>query len=263
MIVTGASSGIGRALALEGLKRGMKVVLAARNLDAMKQITNESGADEYHYLTFQADVSQKADCEKMVEATIEKFGQIDVLINNAGLSMRAIFEQVELEVLETLMQVNFWGTVYCSKYALPHLLASQGSIVGISSIAGHKGLPARSGYSASKFAMHGLLETIRIENQKRGLHVLIASPGFTSSNIRKTALSKDGSAQGESPREEEKMMSAHQVAQHIINAINKRKRSLVLTQQGKLTVWLNKFFPALVDKLVYAHMAKEPDSPFK
>ena len=263
MIVTGASSGIGRALALEGLKRGMKVVLAARNLDALKQAAYESGADESHYLVYQADVSQKADCEKMVEATIEKFGQIDVLINNAGLSMRALFDQVELEVIETLMLVNFWGTVYCTKYALPHLLASKGSVAGISSIAGHKGLPARSGYSASKFAMHGFLETIRIENQKKGLHVLIASPGFTSSNIRKTALSKDGSAQGESPREEEKMMSAQHVANHILNAINKRKRSLVLTQQGKLTVWLNKFFPALVDKLVYAHMAKEPNSPLK
>jgi short-subunit dehydrogenase len=111
--------------------------------------------------------------------------------------------------------------------------------------------------------MHGFLETVRIENLKKGLHVLIASPGFTASNIRKTALSKDGSPQGESPRAEDKMMSAERTAWHVLNAIEKRKRMLVLTPQGKLTVFLNKLFPALVDKLVYNHMAKEPDSPFK
>lgn len=263
MIVTGASGGIGRALALEGLRRGMKVAMAARSLDGLKETAAFSGVSHENYLIVQADVSSKDDCQKIVDATVEKFGGIDVLINNAGVSMRAIFEDVELEVLERLMQVNFWGAVYCTRFALPYLLRAKGSVAGISSIAGHKGLPARTGYSASKFAMHGFLETLRIENLKKGLHVLIASPGFTSTNIRKTALSKDGSPQGESPRSEEKMMSAELTAWHVLNAIEKRKRSLVLTRQGKLTVLLNKFFPALVDKLVYQHMAKEPDSPFR
>ncbi|MBW6497743.1 MAG: SDR family oxidoreductase [Bacteroidales bacterium] len=263
MIVTGASSGIGRALALEGMRRGMKVVMAARSLDGLKETAASSGVSHENYLIVQADVSRKEDCQKIADATVAKFGGIDVLINNAGVSMRALFEDVELEVLERLMQVNFWGAVYCTRFALPYLLQSKGSVAGISSIAGHKGLPARTGYSASKFAMHGFLETLRIENLKKGLHVLIASPGFTSSNIRKTALSKDGSPQGESPRAEDKMMSAELTAWHVLNAIEKRKRSLVLTRQGKLTVLLNKFFPALVDKLVYKHMAKEPDSPFR
>jgi short-subunit dehydrogenase len=263
LIVTGASSGIGKALALEGLQRGMKVVMAARNLEALNETAALSGFSNEHYLVVQADVAKKEDCKKIIDLSVEKFGGIDVLINNAGVSMRALFDEVDFDVLEKLMQVNFWGTVYCSKYALPYLLASKGSLVGISSIAGHKGLPARTGYSASKFAMHGFLETVRIENLKKGLHVLIASPGFTASNIRKTALSKDGSPQGESPRAEDKMMSAERTAWHVLNAIEKRKRMLVLTPQGKLTVFLNKLFPALVDKLVYNHMAKEPDSPFK
>ncbi len=263
MIVTGASSGIGRALALEGLMRGMRVCMAARNLERLNETAALSAASPENYLVVQADVTRKDDCRKLVEATVDKFGGIDVLINNAGVSMRAIFEEVELEVLEQLMQVNFWGAVYCTHFALPYLLRSQGSVAGISSIAGHKGLPARTGYSASKFALHGFLETLRIENLKKGLHVLIVSPGFTTSNIRKTALSKDGSPQGESPRAEDKMMSAERTAWHVLNAIEKRRRTLVLTRQGKLTVWLNKFFPALVDKLVYKHMAKEPDSPFK
>ncbi len=263
MIVTGASSGIGKALALDGLKRGMKVVLAARNLEHLNDTAALSGAMPEQYLVFRADVANREECKSMVQAAVERFGGIDVLINNAGLSMRALFEEVDLEVLERLMQVNFWGTVYCTKYALPYLLSSGGSLVGISSIAGHKGLPGRSGYSASKFAIHGFLETLRVENLKKGLHVLIASPGFTSSNIRKTALAKDGSPQGESPRAEEKMMTAQLTAWHILNAVKCRKRSQVLTTQGKLTVGLNKFFPAWVDKMVFNHMAKEPNSPIR
>jgi short-subunit dehydrogenase len=161
------------------------------------------------------------------------------------------------------MDVNFWGTVYCTKHALPYLLKSKGSVVGVSSIAGLKGLPARTGYSASKFAMNGFMETLRIENLKTGLHVLMAFPGFTASNIRNTALAADGSMQGESPRDEGKMMSAEEVAAHIYKAVVKRKNKIVLTTQGKLTVLLNKFFPNWMDKQVYNHMAKEPDSPFK
>lgn len=161
------------------------------------------------------------------------------------------------------MDVNFWGTVYCSKYALPYLLEAKGSLVGVSSIAGYKGLPGRTGYSASKFAMQGFLEVVRIENMKKDLHVLIACPGFTASNIRVTSLAADGSQQGESPRDEGEMMSAEEVAERMIKAIQQKKHRLVLTSQGKLTVTLNKFFPKLMDKLVYNHMAKEEDSPFK
>jgi short-subunit dehydrogenase len=177
--------------------------------------------------------------------------------------MRALFKDVELEVIRKLMDVNFWGTVYCTKYALPYLLKSNGSLVGISSIAGYKGLPGRAGYSASKFAIHGFLEVVRIENMKKGLHVLIACPGFTASNIRKSSLVADGSHQGESPRSESKMMSAEEVADRLIRAIDKRKHRLILTTNGRLTVYLNKFFPKFMDKMVYNHLAKEPDSPFK
>ncbi len=140
---------------------------------------------------------------------------------------------------------------------------SKGSVVGVSSIVGFKGLPGRTGYSSSKFAMHGFLETLRIENLKKGLHVLIACPGFTASNIRNTALDGDGKQQGESPRTEEKMMTAEEVAKHIANAVEKRKRTLILTSQGKMTVFLNKFLPGFMDKMVYNHMAKEPDSPLE
>ena len=160
------------------------------------------------------------------------------------------------------MAVNFWGSVYCTKYALPYILKSNGSVVGVSSIAGYKGLPGRTAYSASKFALQGFLESLRIENLKNKLHVLIICPGFTNSNIRKKALQGDGSQQGESPRSEQKMMSSEKVALEMIKAIKKRKDTLVLTNSGKLTVLLNKFFSKFVDKLVFNHMSKEPGSPF-
>ncbi len=262
LLITGASSGIGRALAVGAAGRGAKLAIMARNreaLEATAQICTELGAE---VLAITGDVSLEGDCRAFVEKAAGHYGRIDVLINNAGISMRALFEALELEVLRRVMDINFWGTVYCTKYALPYLLRSKGTVAGISSIAGYKGLPARTGYSASKFAIQGFLESLRIENLERGLHVLIACPGFTSSNIRNSALSADGSAQGESPRDEAKMMSAAEVADHVLRAIEKRRNAIVLTRQGKLTVWLNKFFPSVVDKLVFKHMAKEPDSPF-
>jgi dehydrogenase/reductase SDR family member 7B len=263
VIITGASSGIGKALALEMGSRGAKVVIAARSMDKLEEIRTLLHSSGVSVLPVKADVSVEEDCRKIIDATIEKFGRIDVLINNAGISMRALFEQTDLEVIRRLMAVNFWGTVCCTKFALPYLLKTKGSVVGISSIAGFKGLPGRTGYSASKFAIQGFLETLRIENLKKGLHVLIACPGFTASNIRNSALAADGSQQGESPRDEESMMQADVVAAKITDAIEKRKKILVMTLQGKMTVLLNKLLPLYMDRMVYNHLAKEPDSPFK
>ena len=173
--------------------------------------------------------------------------------------MRALFNDLDLVVIKNLMDVNFWGAVYCTKYALPELLKSQGSVVGVSSIAGFHGLPGRTGYSASKFALQGFLGALRIENLKAGLHVMVAAPGFTASNIRKVALVKDGSAQGESSMHEEKMMTSEKVAEIIAEGILKRKPTVVMTGQGKLMVFLSKFMPRFLDKLVYNHFTKEKD----
>ncbi|MBS1526798.1 MAG: SDR family oxidoreductase [Bacteroidetes bacterium] len=264
VIITGASSGIGKALAIEFAKRGASLVVAARQYVALCELT-DSLIREYGIkaVAVQCDVSVEEDCAHLVKQTVLTFGRIDVLINNAGMSMRALFNDVDLKVLKTLMDVNFWGTVYCTKYALPHLLQSQGSLVGVSSIAGYKGLPGRSGYSASKFAVNGFLDVVREENLKKGLHVLTACPGFTASNIRSTALSKDGSQQGESHMEEGKMMTAEEVARRIADGVEDRARTLIMTTQGKLTVLLSKFVPGLLDKLVYNTFAKEKDSLLK
>ncbi len=263
IIITGASSGIGLALAKEYACEGNALVLGARNIEKLNSVAGELKSKCFAVVPVKTDVSKENDCKNLVLKGAEDFGKIDILINNAGISMRALFEETDISVIRKLMDVNFYGTLNCTKFALPYLLRSKGSVVGVSSIAGYKGLPGRTGYSASKFAMHGFLETLRIENLKKGLHVLIACPGFTATNIRNTALAKDGSQQGESPRDEDKMMSAEKVAEFIAKAVRKRKRSLILTSQGKYTVLLNKLFPAMMDKMVYNHMAKEPDSPFK
>ena len=139
--------------------------------------------------------------------------------------MRAAFIDTDLKVLHRLMDVNFWGTVYCTKYALPYLISQKGSLIGVSSVAGFHGLPGRTGYSASKFAIHGLLETIRIENLKKGLHVMIIAPGFTTTDIRRHALLSDGTEQGESPRDEHKLMPPEYVAKWVLKGIRKKKRN--------------------------------------
>lgn len=262
VVITGASSGIGEALARKFAAAGSDVVAAARRIERLENLAAELGTE--NFLCVETDVTREEDCRQLVEKSIARFGRIDILINNAGISMRALFEEVDLEVLRRLMEVNFWGTVYCTKYALPWLLKSRGTLAGIISIAGHVGLPGRTGYAASKFAVRGFLDTIRIENLKKGLHVLVVAPGFTASEVRFSALNAQGLRQGESPRNENKMMSAETCANHIYRAVEKRKRSLVLTfMEGKLTVFLGKWWPSLLDKLAYNHMAKEPDSPFK
>jgi dehydrogenase/reductase SDR family protein 7B len=263
VIITGGSSGIGKALAEVFGLQGSKIVITGRDAKALAAAEQELRAKNIQIVAIQADVSKEADNIAMAAAVVKQFGKIDVLINNAGISMRALFEDLDTEVIRKVMDINFFGAVYATKACLPHIMATKGSIIGISSIAGYRGLAGRTGYSASKFALQGFLEALRTEMLYKGVHVLIASPGFTASAIRQKALSKDGSAQRESPRDETNMMSAEECASHIYKAAVKRQAILTLTTQGKLTVFLNKWFPTFMDKIVFNTLAKEPDSPLK
>lgn len=261
-IVTGASSGIGLATATLLARYQAKVVLAARSEDKLDALRHE--LSQYtQVISVRTDVSSEDDCRNLIEQTVKEFGRIDILINNAGISMRAMFKDLDLSVIRRLMDVNFWGTVYCTKYALPYILEAKGSIVGVISTAGYKGLPGRTGYSASKFAINGFLDTLRSEHLYDGLHVMIYAPGFTASNIRKTALMADGSEQGETPREEGKMMTSERVAEIMLNHIRKRSRRATLTFTSKLLLVLTRLFPTITDHMEYWYMAREPDSPFK
>ncbi len=263
VVITGASSGIGLALCYEFARAGAKVVMGARSEEKLIEEREKIAALGAKVAYQKVDVKDEAQCEALIAKAVDSFGSVDVLICNAGLSMRALFDDLKLSVLHELMDVNFWGTVNCVKYALPYIQQSKGSIVGVSSVAGIHGLPGRTGYSASKFAMCGFLETIRIENLKKGVHVMIASPGFTASNVRFSALTADGSNQGESPRDEGKMMSSEEVARRIAKGVMRKKRMLLMEFNGRASFFLKKFCPAFLDKMFYNHMAKEPDSPFK
>lgn len=263
VIVTGASSGIGEAMAREFAACGAKVVLGARQADKLATITEEIRTAGGSAAWCAVDVVKEEECKVLIDTAVREFGGIDALICNAGLSMRAIFDDVELSVLHRLMDVNFWGTVNCAKFALPYLQQSKGSLVGIASVAGLHGLPGRTGYSASKYAMTGFLETLRIENLKKGLHVMIACPGFTASSVRFSALTADGSQQGATPRNEGKMMTSEQVAKIVAKGILKRKRLCLMETEGRATHFIKKFAPAFLDRMFYLVMSKEPDSPLK
>lgn len=248
VVITGGSEGIGKALVDAFLQQGAKVGTCGRNYDKLYQLQS-------HYpgkplLIHAADVSREGDCRQFIEKVVKAFGTIDILINNAGISMRSLFKDVELDTIRKVMDINFWGTVNCTKFALPHLIQNKGTVVAVSSIAGYRGLPGRSGYSASKFAVNGWMEALRTELLGSGTNVMWVCPGFTTSNIRNVALNALGKSQGESPMDEGKMMSAEECAIHILKAIEKRKRTLVLTFTGKRTVFMNRFFPGIADRLV-------------
>lgn len=263
VVITGASSGIGEAMAYRYAEMGGKIVLGARNEERLKQIVStivSTGRSAVYQVT---DVTREDDCCRLIEKAVVTYGRVDILICNAGISMRAIFDDVDLKVLHRLMDVNFWGTVNCVKPALKYIQSSHGSIVGISSVAGLHGLPGRTGYSASKFAMTGFLETIRIENLRKNIHVMVACPGFTSSNVRFSALTADGSQQGATPREEGKMMTGREVADIVANGIARKKRLCLMEIEGRATHFVKKFAPAFLDRMFYKVMSREPDSPFK
>lgn len=254
VVVTGGTDGIGRALVEMLLDRGAKVATCARNHDKLYQLQSEHPSSYLH--TMVADVSNENDCRRFMETTLKFYGCIDILINNAGISMRALFKEANIDVIKKVMDINFYGSVYCTKYALDSIIQQKGAIVGVSSIAGYRGLPGRSGYSASKFALQGWLEALRTELMDDGVNVMWVCPGFTTSNIRNAALNKDAQSHGQTPMDEGNMMSAEECAKHILKAIQKKKRTLVLTFTGKRTVFMQKFMPDLADKLVHKFFFK-------
>ncbi len=245
--ITGGSEGIGKALIDALIPLGAKVATCGRNQDKLYSLQVQYSGHLLHAIV--ADVSVYSECENFISSTIDTFGGIDILINNAGVSMRSLLKDVDIDVIRKVMDINFFGTVNCTKLALNSIIERKGTIVGISSIAGYRGLPGRSGYSASKFAVNGWLEAVRTELLDEGVNVMWVCPGFTKSNIRNAALNNKGKSQGESPLREATLMSPERCAAHIIKAIAKRKRTLVLTFQGKRTVFMNKLFPSLTDRL--------------
>jgi short-subunit dehydrogenase len=263
IIITGAASGIGLATTRVFLESGNHVVMADINEDGLLKATEELKHFRDRIYTRVVDITSEKECKKLVEKVIQKYSRIDVLINNAGISMHALFRDSDISVIKRVMDVNFYGTVNCTYYALPYLIASSGSLIGITSVAAKHGLPGRAGYSASKFAIQGFLESVRLEHFKTGLHVLTFAPDFVKTNIRASALRANGTKYEESYLNEKAFISPEKVAKSLFKAIKKRKREVVLTFYGKGTMFTNLFMPKIADRIYYRFFYNEPDSLLK
>ncbi len=250
VIITGASSGIGRELAFQLADQGAWLALAARNTERLEASKAECQKRGGKAIAVPADVSVPAQCAELVRRTMEEYGRIDALVNNAGITMWANFEEVsDLSIFEQIMRVNYLGSVYCTHYALPYLKQSRGQVVGISSLTGKTGVPTRSGYAASKHAMVGFFDSLRIEVAPYGVSVTMIYPSFVASEVRARAFGPDGKPLVTSPVREGDVMTVEMCARLIIGAMAKRKRELVMTLRGKLGQWLKLIAPGLVDKI--------------
>ncbi|GAP99704.1 SDR family oxidoreductase [Leptolyngbya sp. NIES-2104] len=251
IVVTGASAGIGKGLALALAQQGANLVLAARSQAALEETAALCAKQGGRAISVLTDVTQPEACEQLIEKAIAAFGQIDCLVNNAGITMLSRFDQVtDLAVFEQVMQVNYLGAVYCTHYALPYLKRSRGLLVAISSLCGKTAVPTRTGYVASKHAMQGFFDTLRIELQGSGVDVLVVSPGFVATDIRDRALAGNGQSLGQSPRNEDQgTMSIENCVRQIVTAMETRKRDHIMTLKGKVIPWAKLIAPGLVDRL--------------
>lgn len=250
IIITGASEGIGRALALSCAQRGAQLVISARNEERLKELAMEIGQFASLPMINKADVTQLEDCRNLIEQTIHTFGKLDILVNNAGRTMWCRFDEIEnLDIIKEIMNTNFFGSVYCTYYALPHLYKTRGQIVVISSVAGLTGVPCRTVYSASKHALMGFFDSLRLEVEEKGVGVTIVAPDFVKSEIHKRALKGDGSSLEQTPMVESKIMTSEECAELIVQAMIKRQRLVITSWRGKLGRWLKLFCPRLVDKM--------------
>jgi short-subunit dehydrogenase len=250
IILTGASEGIGRALALALASAGARVALAARDRGRLESLAQECRARGAEAVAVPTDVSNEQDCEWLVAETVKAFGGVDVLIHNAGVTMWSRFDALQdLSIFETLMRVNYLGPVHLTSQALPHLKQSKGLIVAVASLAGLTGVPERSGYAASKHAMIGFFDSLRIELAGSGVDVSVIAPDFVVTEIHKRAIGPDGQPLGESPMKELKIMTAADCATRIMRAIEGRERLVLMSARGKLGRWLKLFAPSLIDRI--------------
>jgi len=250
IIVTGASEGIGRALCLALAAQKPKLVIAARNENRLDELKAEIESHAAQALVVPTDVSEEGACKNLIEKTIEHWGRLDVLVNNAGRTMWTTLEDMtDTSIIEQIMRINYLGAAYCTYYALPHLKQSKGRIAAVSSVAGLTGVPTRSAYCASKHAMFGFFDALRVELMDSGVTVTMIAPDFVLSEIHRRAFAADGSPLGKSPMQEEKIMTAEDCASKIVLALENRKRLLILSGRGKIGRWIKLVAPGLIDRV--------------
>ncbi len=261
IVITGASEGIGAELARQWAQRGradVALVLAARNVERLEAVAAQCRTHGAQVLVQRCDVGVQADCEALVAATLAAFGRLDTLVNNAGMSAHALFDEVsDLAWYETLMRINHWGSVWCTRAALPHLRATRGRIVAVSSLAGLVGVPGRTAYCATKFAMTGFFEALRVELADTGVSVTLAYPGVVATEIRYRGFNAQGQPAGKSGLDERGAMSVETCARLILGGAQARRRDIVMSAKGKVGRWLKLLAPGLVDALARKALHRE------
>lgn len=258
IVITGASDGIGAELARQVAATGPQLVLAARRPDALNTVAAQCRQLGAKVLVQPCDVGVQADCAALIEAAVKQFGGVDVLVNNAGISMHAKFADIaDTTVFEDLMRVNLMGAVWLTRAALPHLKQSRGLIVGVSSLAGLVGVPERTTYCATKHAMTGFFDALRIELKPQGVDVTMIYPGVVATEIRRNGWNAQGKTAGVSGLEEKGAMTVTECARQIVVAMGSRKREVVMTAKGKIGLWLKLIAPGVVDNIARAALAKE------
>ena len=250
IVLTGASSGIGRALALALARQRPRLALAARDTESLADVADECRALGAEAVVVPTDVSDPQAAAFLVETAVSSFGGIDVLVNNAGVSMIARFDEVtDLSVFETLMRVNYLGCVYLTHHALPHLKASRGQIVVMASLAGLTGVPTRTGYAASKHAVIGFYDSLRIELDGSGVAVTVIAPDFVLSEIHRRSTGPDGRPVGQSPMQEARLMTAEACAALTLRAMERRQRMAILSARGRWGRLARLVAPGLIDRI--------------
>lgn len=251
-IITGASTGIGEELAYQLANEGAHLVLSARRVSELERVAErvrEIGkASGSRVSVVACDVAIESDCKALIDATVSEFGGIDTIVLNAGMTMWAKFADIkDMSIIERIMQVNYMGAVYCTHYALPHLQRAKGRIVGVASLTGLVGVPTRTAYAASKHAMRGFYDSLRIELSETGVSVTMIYPGFVATGIRENATGADGKAAKVDPVNKDEVMSVQECAAIMVRAIHSRKREEVMTLKGKLGQWLKLMAPSVID----------------
>ncbi|CAG2140300.1 SDR family oxidoreductase [Cupriavidus numazuensis] len=252
VLITGASDGIGAELALLLAQQGARLALAARRLDMLHALASRIQSMRPHaeVAVWRTDVSNEAACTRLVADVVAYYGGLDALVNNAGVSAHGYFEQVsDYGYYETVMRVNYFGAMWCTRAALPHLRARRGLMVAVSSLAGKVGVPGRTAYSASKFALAGFCEALRCELLGSGVDICVVFPGVVATDTRVNGFGPNGRALGESRLREDDAMTAQECARQMLAAMTARKRELVMTAKGRLGQWLKLLAPAMVDRM--------------
>jgi short-subunit dehydrogenase len=257
VVITGASAGIGLEIARQLARQGAHLVLAARDPALLDTAAASCRALGARAIAVPTDVSQKEQCSRLIDAAISEFGRLDTLVNNAGISMHARFDQLgDVSAVERITAINYFGSVYCTWFALPHLKKTKGRIVGVSSLTGKNGVPTRTLYAGTKHAMAGFFDSLRIELKQDGVSVTMVYPGFVATDIAERALGPDGKPLGTRPVVKRAVMSVEDCASQIIDAAAKRKREVIMTRRALIGMLLKAVSPGVVDRMAERTIAR-------